>query len=305
MKKTKKLLDKILLGVLTFLLIIYLSSSLLFLYTLNISKKYVNKNKIVNIVENIDVSKLFKDSAGKELTQITQIKEELLNIGISDESINELLNSQDVKELSTTAITSSINDILTKDNIQYRFDSKKIEDVLNNNLDELDESSNKYNEEKVKLVKKVNDKIVESANELIIRLGEKLQNSETIKNYKNSFYKALTILDFAYSSYIYCLISIIIISFMLLIIYIRKSVVKSLKWIGISFGIAALVLYFIKLFINDILSSYINISNILEKDFNYYINLSVIVFIILTLIGIIIYVIKKCRKKKVYYEQEK
>ena len=58
------------------------------------------------MVENINVLDLLKDEDGNEIKEITEIKEQLINAGIPTETVEEFINSEPVKNLTTNVLNS-------------------------------------------------------------------------------------------------------------------------------------------------------------------------------------------------------
>ena len=117
MKIKKEGVEKIILGILTFILIGYIVFNLIFLSIFSISKKFLNKDNVLEFINKIDIMTIIKDELGNEFDEILSIENEFKNIGITTEGINEFMNSTDVKNFSTKVA------------------SNVFEKIINNNLD--------------------------------------------------------------------------------------------------------------------------------------------------------------------------
>lgn len=306
MKDKKETINKIILGILTFILIIYISSSLIFLSMFNISKKFLNKNNVSEFISNINITDILKDELGNELNEFTLIKEDLNDIGITSEGINEFINSEDVKEFSGDVITNIFDKISNNSNIDYKITNEEVTKLFEDNIDKLNISSNIS---QTQILNKVKDKIpnlVLNINELIDNFCDKLENSEMFQKYESYIFKSIDILDVVYSDLVLFIIIFIIVSFITLLIFIRRSLYKSLKWLSISFIIPS-VLFGI---ISTLIFSFVNVNNVLVTNMLNIVNRDLInhslMYFVITFIFVIInviwYIIKKYKKKKVLYE---
>lgn len=291
-KMRNKKIQNIILGILTFILIIYISISLTFLTLLNISKNYINKDKLQDKINNINISDIIKNS-----DEINNIKNELLDIGISNDSIDKLFSSEEVIKYENEVISNVIYDILNKENIEYRLDSNKLNEILYSNIDEL-KNTDKYNIIKNKIDEKI-PILEDNINNLIDKLSNKLQNSNIFMQYKKTINKLLNAFDIIYSDIVNYLIIFVIISFIAMLMFIRLSIYKSLKWIGISFISSSLILYLFKFILSYVFNklNYQYIFNNLVYDLDKYCVSYLVVAIVLIIINIIVYIIKKRRGK--------
>ena len=307
MKLKKEKIRKIILGILTFVLILYISFGLVFLSLFNISKKILNKENIYNYISNIDISSILKDELGNELKEYTLIKDELSDIGITSDGINSFINSNDVKEFSVDAITSVFDKVYSKGNIDYKITNEQINNLLENNIDKLEINEDISETQILNRIEKKIPNIVLNINELLDRFCYKLQNSNTFLKYYNYIYKLVDVIEIVYSDFILYSIGFVIISLILLLIFIRNSIDKSLKWLSISFLIPSIIFGIISTFILSFINSHnIILNNVLKMINKDLIKHSIMYFIIsfiFIIINIIIYIIKKYKKKKkVSYE---
>jgi len=301
LKNRKKTIEKIVLGVLTFTLILYISFVLIFISVFNISEKFLNKNDVTEFINSINITDIFKDKLGNELIEFTQIQEDLLDIGITTEGIEEFINSEDVKEFGIDVVTNVFNKVSDKNNADYKITASDINELLENNINKLKNNSNISEEQ---ILNKIQNKISSLAlniNELLDKLFNKLENSHEFKMYQNYIYSAVSLLDILYSGFVKLLISFVIISIVALLIFIRRDIYKSLKWISLSFLLPSVFLGIVSTFIysfintNNILIS--NIIRIINKDLIKYSIIYVLISFVFITLNIIIYVIKKYKKK--------
>lgn len=307
MKVKKNSIEKIVLGILTFILIIYISLSLMFCSFFNISGKVLNKNNMYDFISNIDIVSILKQELGNELQEFDLIKEDLSDIGITTEGINEFINSNEVKEFSVDVVTKVFNKVSNKSDIDYKITNEQINELLEGNIDKLEINAS-ISEEQIldKIENKIPD-LVLNINELLDKFCNKLENSDTFQKYQGYIYSSINILDIIYSDFLMFVIIFIVISFILLLIFIRKSIYKSLKWLSISFIIPAMIFAVISTIIFSFVNSdnilFNNILNIINKDLIKHSVIYFIVAFILALINVIIYIIKKYKdKEKVLHE---
>ena len=116
----KKVIENIMLSVLTFILIIYIVFGLIFFCFFNISKKFLNKDNVYNFISSADITSILKDDFGNELKEFTLIKEDFVDLGISVSELNEFVNSDDIKEFSVDVVTNVLNKVTNKRDIDYK-----------------------------------------------------------------------------------------------------------------------------------------------------------------------------------------
>ena len=87
MKNFFKGLLKVFLGIITFISMIVLIIDLTIYSVRDISEQFLNEKEIRKMVENINVLDLLKDEDGKEIKEVTEIKNELINAGIPTETV--------------------------------------------------------------------------------------------------------------------------------------------------------------------------------------------------------------------------
>lgn len=302
MKNRKEKIEKIILSVLTFLLIIYISFGFVFFSVFNISKKFLNKDNISDFISNISIIDVLKQELGSNIKEIKLMEKELKNIGITSEGINSFMNSEDVREFSMDMMTNIFDGIVNNNYQEYQVNIEDINVLVDNNIDKLQVNSS-FTESQI--LDKLNSKLpslVSNINNLINNLCEKLENSEIFTKYQNYINVSIGVFDIIYSDIVYFLIILILISFITLLIFIRRSVYKSLKWLSISFIIPGTLLFILSFFINN----YINVDSILindiisviANDLNEYSLIYILISIIIIIINLITYFIKKKQKLK-------
>ncbi len=275
-------------NLLTIVLIIYISIGIIFYSLLNISKNYINKDKMQNIINNIDIGSIIKDSI-----EMDNIKNELIDTGLSNETVETFLNSNEVKQFEEEVVTNIVYDILNKGNIEYKLSNDEINNLIYNNIAELKTSST-YNKIADKLEAKLPN-LVANANKMLDKISVKLQNSDTFLKYKGYINNLFKIIDVIYSRAVNVIIIFIIISFMLLLVLIKKTAYKSFKWLGLSFIMPGIILKLFSLLLKQIFieTKFNNIINLIIKDFNRYYYIYLLIGIVLLIINLVIYILKK------------
>ena len=303
MNKNKVFIEKIILGILTFILIIYISFGLIFFGGFNISNKILNKDNIESFIKNIDIINILKNELGNEFNLI---KDELINIGITEEGINEFINSDDIKEFSSNTVINIFNKIAGVTNQNYEITNEELYIMFENNIDKIEVNSNISKEQILNKLENKVPSLTSNINNLIDKIFEKLENSQMLEKYQGYIYKSMNILDYIYSGIVNFIIVFVIISLIILLIFIRRSFYKSLKLISISFMLPTIIFAVLGNIIYNFIDTnsvlIINILNIINKEL---INYSIIYFVIalmFVILNIIMYVRKKYKVKKVLYE---
>lgn len=302
MKIKKDSIEKIVLCILTFILIMYISIGLIIFSSFTISKKFLNSDNVYEFVNNIDIISIFKNELGTELKQFNIIEDELNEIGITTDSMNEFVNSEDVKDLGSDIITNMFDKISNNSNIDYKITNDQISELVENNIDKIETKSDISSEQ---LLNKIENKIpnlVLNINQILDKFYDELSNSETIQKYQNYIYKSINVLDIVYSDFVASLIIFVVSSFIILLIFIRKSLYKSLKWLSVSFIIPTIIFGLISTVIfsfNGIDNLLINsILDIVNKDLIKHSIIYFIISLIFVIINVVAYTIKKYKKQK-------
>lgn len=307
MKLEKVQTKKIVLGIFTFILILYISFSLVFFSLFSISKKILNKNNLYDYISNIDIVSILKDELGNELNEYTLIKEELSDIGITTEGINEFVNSNEVKDFSVAALTKVFNKVSKKSDTDYKITNEQIDNLLENNIDKLEVNSNLSRNEILNKIEKKIPTLVLNINELLDKFFNKLENSDKFLKYQNYIYSFIGVFDVIYSDFVLYSIVFVIISFIALLIFIRNSIYKSLKWLSISFVIPSVLFGIISTIILSFINSHNiilnNVLNLINKNLVMHSTIYFIITFIFIIVNVIMHIIKKYKKKKkVSYE---
>lgn len=259
MKNFFKGLLKIFLGIITFISMIVLIIDLTIYSVRNISEQFLNEKEIRKMVENINVLDLLKDEDGNEIKEITEIKEQLINAGIPTETVEEFINSEPVKNLTTNVLTTTIDYVVydkkpeTKEINEeeiYNFIEQNIYEVVRvlkeKNVPKSEELTDERINEVLVEVKKEVPAIKEQVQELTNQIEEKIKETEqykTLEDYKNNLDNTLTLVRFIYSDYITNIIITVGIVSILFIVISRFSYYTYLKWVGLSFTISGIILY--------------------------------------------------------------
>lgn len=290
MKKQK--LRTVISNILTIILVIYISVTLVFYSLLNISKSYISKDKMQNIINNIDI-----DSIIKENVEMENIKNELIETGLSNETVETFLNSDEVRQFEQDVITNIIYDILNKGNIEYKLSSEEINKLIYNNITEL-KTNGTYNNLAEKIELKL-PSLVDNANKMLDKIAIKLQNSNTFIKYKGYINNLFRVFDLIYSKLVNMIIIGVIISFIALLAIIQKDIYKSFKYIGSSFIMSSIILNLFSLLLKRVFieTKFKDIIKMIMSDFRGDYLIYLLIGIILIIINLIIYIIKKRKNK--------
>lgn len=259
MKNFFKGLLKVFLGIITFISMIVLIIDLTIYSVRNISEQFFNEKEIRKMVENINVLDLLKDEDGNEIKEVTEIKNELINAGIPTETVEEFINSEPVKNLTTDILTTTIDYVVYDKKIEtkeiseeeiYNFIEQNIYEVVRvlkeKNVPKSEELTDERINEVLVEVKKEVPAIKEQVQELTNQIEEKIKETEqykTLEDYKNNLDNTLTLVRFIYSDYITNIIITVGIVSILFIVISRFSYYTYLKWVGLSFTISGIILY--------------------------------------------------------------
>lgn len=257
MKIKKENIEKLILTILTFLLIIYIGVGLIIFSFFNISERFFNKDNVYDFVNKIDIVSILKSELGSELSELNFIENELEEMGLTDAKINELVKSEEAQQLSGRIITNMFNKIAKDSNIEYRVTNEQINELVEANINKV--SSNIDKEQLLNVIEEKVPSIVLNINTLLDKVYEKIMSSVTIQKYQNYMYASINVLGFIYNDFVKYFILFIIISFICLLLFIKKDIYKSLKCLSASFFIPFISFILIRSFV---LNS-ININNAL------------------------------------------
>lgn len=299
MKIKKETFEKIMLGILTFILIVYIIFSLCFLCLYNISEKFLNKKNVTDFISDINIIDVLKDELGSEFNQITLIEEELTNIGITEEGLTEFMNSEDVKQFNSDLLNNIFSRISNDGN--YQINTNEVNELIEKNIDEL-QSHSELSKEQIK--DKLNSKLpnlIEKMNKVIDKICDKLENSEKFTKYQNYLYMSINLLDIIYSDIVCALIIFILITFIALLVFIRKNIYKSLKWLTTSFIIPSILLFTLGCIISNIKIDSVLVNNILDiviRKLNGWSLIYTSIAVVFIVINLIMYMVKDYKSKK-------
>ena len=278
-------------------LVIYISFNIIIISLFNIGKKYINRESVTQIIDKIDINNFIKNKIYNEIEYI-DIKNELLDCGISEESFYNLINSEELNDYIVSIISNSFDEYLSQKQVNIYFDKSRLEDIVKHNISELD-INNKVIDEDVKerINNKIEEKIptiVDKANNLIDKYIEKIFSSDKFNRYIKYFYKFFNIFDIIYSKVVEVILYIILLSFILMTSYVNNYSYKSLKYIGVSFLISFIIFFILSLVLTNINISYCIIKNILNESIKYSVK-----FLVFSLILITLNIIIHFRRKEV------
>lgn len=267
-----KKIAKFLLLILAILFTILLSVDIIIFTLRKISEDYISERAIYSFIDNIDINDLLKEN-GKEIEQITVIKQKLVEAGIPEELVTDFVTSEPVKEVISESINQTTQYVLYGKEFEYELNTDDVYQFIEVNLpiisEELQEKNipkseylTKENQEKIlKEVKTITPVIENKINETKSILEDKWNNSE----YKTKLDKILNIIRKIYSKEVTILLISIGIFSLLMIILTRRSFIKSFKWIGFSFLISSLTLFIITKLLPIVINQINEIPEIFEK----------------------------------------
>ena len=302
MKKEK--IEKLVYLILIFILICYISFSIIFICLFETSNKFLNKESMTKVLDKVDVVNIIKNELGTNINEFNIIEDELNKIGISSDGIENFMNSNAVKEYSV----NYINKLFYKlENNKYSYLISEIEmySLIEDNYDKFNINSSINKEEVLNKIENRIPKITSNFNKIIDKLYKKLENSEFISKYKNIMFMSVNLLDYVYNGFTYFVLFSVLISFISLLLYIGKDIYKSLKWLSIAFIMPSIILFIISMIANNTNSGSAFINNILTIINNNVIKYCILCFIIsiiFVIINLMWYIIKKYKTKEVSYE---
>ena len=309
-------IKKIFLAIFTFICMIVLVLDIVCFAIKKTSEQYLKEDKIKSVIKGINVVDLLIDKNGNELEELGIIKDKLIEAGIPSEATNAFINSTPVNNYTSDLVSKSLdntlngkNEDLVKNGEVYNFLENNIEtiseEMQEKNVPHSDILTKDYQE---KFLDKIESKtpIIE---EKINKLQNKIYNKLDQKNYLNKLDKIIKVVNFLYGIGMDILLIIIFIIFIMGIVITRKSLYKSLKWIGISFISSGIILKLIPKLIIKIYKYIDKLPNMFAnyvkkaiddmfKTFNKYMIILIIIGIILILINFIIYYMKEKRLNK-------
>lgn len=306
-----KKIGKFLLFILTFAFVLILSIDIAFYLTRKESKKYLSEEAIINEINNIDFMDIINQN--EEITkQIEDIKKEIVEAGIPEEAIDDFTKSKPVKEATSYIVSTGMDYVLYNKTPEYNIDSEAIYSffeeklpVISSELQEKNVPKSEYltEENQKKILDKIEEKIPvieEKVEKIVDKIENKLQNN----SYSDKINEILSYIRLFYSSKLtFILIFIGIISTIFIFIT-RRSFIKSLKWIGISFLLSSIYMYSLIYFLPIKLKEIIELPSILDEiiynlinniltELSVYSLTSLIIGILFIILNIVSHLIKK------------
>lgn len=304
-------------GLSIFILMLLLSIVIYLFCLRNIFKSYVNEDNIRKEISSINIMDLLKEN-GEEIESVKELKKELVNVGIPEETIDSVLNSTVITDVTANVVSEGVNYIFTgkepdivnlksEDIIEFTKDnmaSISLE-LKNNNVPGASLLTSERQDKIVKNMEVNAPKVEEKINLVIDKVEEKIKSNENYEkfvDYQNKLNKLLDIVRFIYGDNMtYLLIGVILILSLLLILVVH-SYYKYLKYFGItsllvgiyffisSYAIIVLKDRLVEIF--NMFESFINtIINSIDKLFNQYSMIFTFSFILLILLNILIHFI--------------
>ncbi len=306
--ETLKTIRNIILGFFTVICVILLFTIIFSFGVKKASEEYFNEKKIKQAIKNINVVEILKDRHGKEDKVLETIKNKLTESGIKTEFVEDFLNTKPVNEYTGDKVSILIDNIiknkkekLVSDGEIYEFLNNNIADISKElqekNIPNSDVLTQEYQEEFLNKVKDKTPDIEEKINELQDKIFDKLGDE-----YSESLEKYVELAKFIYNNLLDLIFIILGIIFIIGIIITRRSIYKSLKWIGISFIGSSMIFMLIPRLINKAIkhindtpkaiSDYIKTSlTSMKATFTNEGIICLIIGIVLIILNIVIYII--------------
>lgn len=306
MEKTKK----IILGILKFLCIIMIILDLTIISLKKTSEKYLNEEKINKIINDINVMNLFKDNNGKDLKQLEEIKNKISEAGLPSETVDAFIESKPINNYAKESIKTAINNVL-EDKSEKIVTANSLNKLLEKNMSTISQEMKEKNvfnseyltiENQQKFIDKIKEKtpyIEQRIDEVSNKINEKLGF-----NYITKVQTTIKIFKLLYTKILDIILLLFFIIFLTGIIITRKSLYRSIKYIGISFLLSSFVLLGITMMLKLIkryINSYREYASYIIKDLTISLNKYVIIYLVIGIILIIlnttIYEIKENKNK--------
>lgn len=306
-----KKIGKFLLLILTLAFVLILSIDIAFYLTRKESKKYLSEEAIINEINNIDFMDIINQN--EEITkQVEDIKKEIIEAGIPEEAIDDFTKSKPIKEATSYIVSTGMDYVLYNKTPEYNIDSEAIYSffeeklpVISIELQEKNVPKSEYltEENQKKILDKIEEKIPvieEKVEKIVDKIENKLQNN----SYSDKINEILSYIRLFYSSKLtFILIFIGVISTIFIFIT-RRSFIKSLKWIGISFLLSSIYMYSLIYFLPIKLKQIIELPSVLDEiiynlinniltELSIYSLTSLIIGILFIILNIVSHLIKK------------
>ena len=319
-------IGKFFLSVITFVLVIVLTITIYVGNVLLISENYFKEDTIKKIVSSVNIADLLKDEDGVEIPPVTELKNELVNAGIPVEVFDKIVESDEIQNMMSSLLLTTTDYIIydkefnipkiNSDQI-YVFVEDNIDDVVRimqeNNVPDSELLTEEKQTQILSTLKTELPVIEEDINEMLKEVEteiKSLDEYQKAQDYKNKLDNGLAIVRFIYSDTVKLILISIIIVLVLLIMLTRRSIYKSLKWIGFSLLLAGGLMYmsgfllpYVKeMFISDIPYLFVNLINtIFDNMGSLFTRNSMIclpIGLVLIVLNIIIYSIKEKNENK-------
>lgn len=313
--KYVKNFSKVILKVFSTLLAIILTVLLIvniFLFSVRlITEEYFKENTIKDLIYEVNII----DFIETQSSEGENIKDELVDDGIPIELLDEILKNEQVSNFIFQTISSTIDYIIydkkdlkiSSDDIYAFFDENYEEistQLKENNVEHSELLTIELKEEILTSIKESSTMIDETINDALIELDTSIEKEYKIGSYNIS--SILDIIQFVYSSYFTTILIISIILISLLIILVKFSFIKGLRWIQVSFILSGILLLIIGIVSNNFITNFIiniplSLKNFILTSFKVnfikYGAISIVIGIILLTLSIIL-------KKKKYNIEE-
>ena len=252
-------IGKFCLSVITFVSVIVLTITIYVGNVLLISENYFKEDTIKKIVSSVNIADLLKDEDGVEIPPVTELKNELVNAGIPVEVFDKIVESDEIQTMMSSLLLTTTDYIIydkefnipkiNSDQI-YVFVEDNIDDVVRimqeNNVPDSELLTEEKQTQILSTLKTELPVIEEDINEMLKEVEteiKSLDEYQKAQDYKNKLDNGLAIVRFIYSDTVKLILISIIIVLILLIMLSRRSVYRSLKWIGFSLLLAGGLMY--------------------------------------------------------------
>ena len=314
MEKIEKI-KNFFMGFLTFICVLLLTIFFILFPMKKVSEKYLKEEKIKQIINDIDFVDIFiNENINSE--HFKEIKDKLSDSGIPMEITNDFIQTEPVKKYTGNILSKSIDNALNNKEEQLVKEGDVftfLQDNISNISYELQEKNVPHSEllteeRQQEFLNKVKDKVPDIENK-INQLQDKIKDELKKHGYNKKIDTSLRIIRIIYGTIMDMIFVSLITIFIIGIVITRKSIYKSLKWIGISLNISAIIL----ILMPKIISKSFKYIDKTPKTFSVYIKnalksmanilkdngiIYLIIGILLIIINIIVYIIIEKRQFK-------
>ncbi len=290
-------MKNILKSILIVVLISTTTLSILIFTMLYSTKKIINKDNFISIVDKIDVKDILTENVKNKIYQV------LKQAGMDAIYVDKILENEDIKRYFTNYIYDSTKNIIEGKEVE-KIDITEMTDKIiiafNSSVEDLNTSKISKEEQN-----KIIEKIKQESSKIETLVVDKITNeiNDTIKKDMDYITNNISKIEKIYS--LQNIVLILIIIQLIIITLIELKQFKFLKYIAIPFLINAILLYLINLTITKIINNYYPkelekartfITTLLNNIKNIYkdIEIKYILFFIITIIiYMVIYTISK------------